>query len=210
MFPSAVCRLAGTLFVLLLLSFSVALANPVSAVADGHWNNPLTWEDGLVPGSSDQVTIPTGITVELSGTHSAQTLTVNGTLRAAGDASVDLSAEWIMVMGPGALFEVGTPGAPFPAEYDFTLTLTGANTGGSMMGMGEKFLGAMNGGQIELHGAPKVSWTRLGASSFLGANQLTLADPVDWQQGDEIVVVSSRINWAEAEQRTLNAVSADG
>ncbi|MGB0172275.1 MAG: G8 domain-containing protein, partial [Flavobacteriales bacterium] len=203
-------RRGALLFFVFFFTAAAVLADPISAVADGDWDDPMTWDGGLVPGFSDQVTIPAGITVELSGTHSAQTLTVNGTLRAAGDASVDLSAEWVMVMGPGALFEVGTPTAPFPAEHDFTLTLTGANTGASMMGMGEKFLGAMNGGQIELHGAPKVSWTRLGASSFLGANQLTLADPVDWQPGDEIVVVSSRINWAEAEQRTLNAVSADG
>ncbi|MGB0511388.1 MAG: G8 domain-containing protein, partial [Flavobacteriales bacterium] len=108
-------RRGALLFFVFFSAAAAVLANPVSAVADGDWDDPMTWDGGLVPGFSDQVTIPAGITVELSGTHSAQTLTVNGTLRAAGDASVDLSAEWVMVMGPGALFEVGTPTAPFPA-----------------------------------------------------------------------------------------------
>ena len=199
------------LFVAILFMSAIPVsAADLVAVSDGVWSDPTTWDGATVPTAFDQVTIPAGITVELSSTQVAQTITVNGTLRVAGNTSVEMLVQWIMVMGPDALFEVGTVSDPFPAVYDFTLTLVGENTGSLMMAMGEKFLGAMNGGRIELHGAPKVSWTRLGNSVFDGETQLTTVDPVDWEVDDEIVVVSSRLNWTEAEQRTINAISSDG
>ena len=37
-----------------------------------------------------------------------------------------------------------------------------------------------------------------------------MASPVDWTVGDEIVIVSSRVNWNEAEKRTITAISGDG
>jgi hypothetical protein len=201
--------------VLVLTQFTYAhvsttvFAEDIVAVNDGLWLDPSTWDGLQVPNVLDDVTIPAGVNVTIAGSISAKTITVNGVLRAAGDASVSLQTEWVMVMGENALLEVGTPMTPFPSEFTFTLTLLDFSVGAATA-MGEKFLGAMNGGRIELHGAPKVSWTRLGTNVFSGNSQITLANPVDWNQGDEVVVVSSRINGAEAEQRTVELISLDG
>ena len=190
-----------------LCSNSISSVNIV-AVNDGLWLDANTWNGGQVPNAFDDVTIPAGVNVTISGNIFAKTITVNGVLRAAGDASVSLETEWIMVMGANALIEVGTMTVPFSSDHTFTLTLLDFS-GGAATAMGEKFLGAMSGGRIELHGAPKVSWTRLGNSVLNGNNQITLANPVDWNPGDEIVVVSSSTVGAQAEKRVVQEVSLD-
>ena len=190
-----------------LCSNSISSVNIV-AVNDGLWLDANTWNGGQVPNALDDVTIPAGVNVTISGNIFAKTITVNGVLRAAGDASVSLETEWIMVMGANALLEVGTMTVPFSSDHTFTLTLLDFS-GGAATAMGEKFLGAMSGGRIELHGAPKVSWTRLGNSVLNGNNQITLANPVDWNPGDEIVVVSSSTVGAQAEKRVVQEVSLD-
>ena len=133
--------------VLVLTQFTYAhvsttvFAEDIVAVNDGLWLDPSTWDGLQVPNVLDDVTIPAGVNVTIAGSISAKTITVNGVLRAAGDASVSLQTEWVMVMGENALLEVGTPMTPFPSEFTFTLTLLDFSVGAATA-MGEKFLGA--------------------------------------------------------------------
>ena len=79
------------LFVAILFMSAIPVsAADLVAVSDGVWSDPTTWDGATVPAAFDQVTIPAGITVELSSTQVAQTITVNGTLRVAGNTSVEM------------------------------------------------------------------------------------------------------------------------
>lgn len=184
----------------------------ITAIANGSWQNTSTWSTGVLPTSADNITIPQGITVNLVGIAKAKTITVEGTLQAfkgqKNNASIDLETEMIMVMGANALFEIGTEEQPYIADGKCTITLVGQdnNTSGAM---GDNFIGVMNGGTVKLHGKEKVSWTHLGAKASIGATQITLSEAVDWEIGDEILIVSSRTNPDEAEKRTITAISVD-
>ena len=183
-------------------------AAEISPIGDGSWQDSNIWPGNQLPSDLDDVVIPTGFLVELTGNIEVKSITINGTLRTAAGASIQLETEWIMVMGNDALFEIGTAANPFDGVC--TITLIGENDGDDIMGMGDKFIVAMGGGQIEFHGEEKMSWSHLGTNVSGGANQITMATLVDWTVGDEIVIVASSTNWEEAEKRSITAISADG
>jgi len=200
--------LASNLVILLCCFNTMLCVAQISPVNNGSWQDSSIWTGGQLPGASDDVIIPGGFLIDLTGNVQAKSITLNGTLRAIPGASIQLETEWIMVMGNGALLEIGTAAIPFNAAC--TITLIGQDDGDDIMGMGDKFIVAMNGGAIEFHGQQKVSWTNLGTNVNSGSNQITMAAPVDWTVGDEIVIVSSRTNWGEAEKRTITAISLNG
>jgi hypothetical protein len=184
----------------------------VQAVKNGSWQNASTWSTGIVPTANDDVAVPQGITVDLVGIVRAKSITIQGVLRGVkaqkSNAEIDLETEMILVMGANARFEIGTESEPYIADGKCKITLIGADNG-SVGTMGDNFIGAMNGGTIELYGKEKMSWTHLGANATVGAKTITMSEPIDWEIGDEIVIVSSRTNWNEAEKRTITAISAD-
>ena len=186
--------------------------NSTQAVKSGSWQDGTTWSTGIVPTSTDNVLIPEGITVSLVGTVRAKEITIQGVLKGINaqkiNAEIDLETEMIMVMGSNARFEIGTKDQPYIADGKCKITLIG-NDNDSNDTMGDNFIAAMNGGTIELHGKEKISWTHLGANASVGASEITMSEPIDWEVGDEIVIVSSRTSWNEAEKRTINSISND-
>lgn len=171
------------------------------------WTSAATWTPSGAPAATDNVSVPAGVEVAISGTCVAATVNVAGELLAT-NADGTLSSRWVLVDGAGSAFEVGTPGSPF--EQNFTLTLTGNQTSESIMGGGTKFLMSMDDGYIDLHGKPQVSWTRLSATAAVGAAQITLADAVAWNVGDQIVIAPSTKSANESEVRSITGRSADG
>lgn len=171
------------------------------------WQDAQVW-GGSVPGPNDDATIPSGSAVGLRGNLNPRNLTVGGELVAAQNQDVDISTKYIMVMGTGSRLDIGQDLAPYEKQADISLTGTPADPQIGMMG--SKFIGAMGNALLNLHGAEKISWSRLGANASAGANSITMMEAVDWEVGDEILIVSSRKNWNEAEKRTITAVSAGG
>ena len=203
-------RIIKSKLLMLVFSLNTMLCfSQISPISDGNWQDPAIWPGSQIPGNLDDIVIPSATTISLTGNVSVKSITINGTLRAISGADIQVTTEWIMVMGNTALFEIGTAVNPFDAPYNCMITLTGLDDGDDIMGMGDKFIGAMNGALIELHGQPKVSWTNLGTTATAGTNSITLATAVDWNIGDEIIIVSSNPDWEEAEQRTISAISID-
>jgi hypothetical protein len=167
------------------------------------WQDPYVW-GGAVPGASDDATIAAGSAVCLQGSLTPRSITVGGELLGVQNRNVSVTTKYIMVMGSGALLEVGQEFTPYPGSAVFTLNAT--PTDPDIMGMGNKFIGAMGNALLRLHGLPRVSWTQLGANVSAGSSTVVLKEPVDWQPGDSIVIVSSRRNWNEAEKRTISSV----
>ena len=152
------------------------------------------------------VTIPTGITATLDTDTEVGSILVNGVFRAAAQ-NLALTCDSLVVTGPTALFEVGTEAARF--QHAFTLTFKGLAGEADPM-MGAKVLGSMNGGSIHVHGPDRVDWTQLNATAAKNATSITLADPVDWLPGEEIVIASTDFDAHQAEKRTIATVSPDG
>ena len=59
-----------------------------------------------------------------------------------------------------------------------------------------------------MYGTPRTpTWTTLAATISPNTNTLTLAEDIDWQVGEEIVVASTSFYHWEAERRTITAVN---
>ena len=177
---------------------AVASANPMP------WTNPEAWIDqatgepnGLYPGPGDTVVIEAGASRCINDHVAARQVTVNGELfaqSAGGESS--LTTHYVNVSGPSARFAAGAAAEPF--DGDFTLELIGSGAADEPFivgdsGQNHKFLMAMNGGTIDLHGQERVSWTHLAGDQLYpaGTTELTLAEQVDWSAGDHIVLAPS-------------------
>jgi cell surface hyaluronidase len=183
---------------------TVGLAQDRTAVQSGPWSNVATW-GGVLPGVEEDVVIPAGVSVTLNANVECGAITVNGRLEVER-ADRTLLCDSLVAKGSGAVFEVGTATNRFLQK--FTLTLKGLPTE-VVTSMGAKVLGADQGGTIRIHGRDRTEWTNLGVNAAAGATSLTMADPIDWQVGDTILVTSSRVAWSEAETRTITAVSGN-
>lgn len=170
-----------------LVSGETALIDEVLWEPIGEWNDPATW-GGCVPASLADVTIPVDVAVAVVGTCAARTTIVEGELLA-GNVDSTLTTRWLMVSGEDALFQVGTVDLPFQEE--FTLTLNAAPTDPPAPMGGKKGLTANDGGTIDLHGQPRLSWTKLDASALVDDTSITTVDAVDWEEGDLFVIASS-------------------
>jgi cell surface hyaluronidase len=166
-----------------------------------RWSDAATWS-GSVPAAGAAVTIPSGKTVLLDVSPPAlKSLQIDGAL-VFDDRDLTLTADWIMVHGR---LEVGTAERPFSKKA--TITLTGTDKSGNVMGMGTKLLGVM-GGTVDLHGEARgPSWTRLSRTATAGSTQIALDRAVDWRPGDRLVVTSTDYDPNQAEEVVVSAVS---
>jgi cell migration-inducing and hyaluronan-binding protein len=127
-----------------------------------------------------------------------RSLTIEGTLQF-DERDLSLTAGWIMVHGT---LQVGSEARPYRKRA--VITLDGPATD-DVMGMGARFLGVM-GGTLELHGEPRLGWTRLDASAAAGGTSLTLAVNADWRPGDRIVIASTDLDPFQAEEAQVASV----
>ncbi len=174
------------------LIFATVAASPAAAATN--------WSASGLP-STGSVTIPAGQSIVLDQNLNLTDLTINGEL-ACADKNLALSSNWIMVHGK---FTCGTKAAPFTKSL--IVTLTGANQTANHMDMGTKFLGAMGGGAIELHGEARKGWARLAKTAPRGTRAITLNETLPWRVGDKIVLVSTDFHFNHAEERTITAIT---
>ncbi|MDX2004291.1 MAG: G8 domain-containing protein [Meiothermus sp.] len=171
----------------------------------GLWSSPQTWPLGQVPRAGEAVTIPVGLAVTLDvSPPPLKGLTVNGHLVFDREKDLRLSSDWIMVHGR---LEVGTPERPYLRRAE--IVLTGDDPNQDVMGMSTKAIGVMGGGALELHGEPRLGWTRLAATAPRGATQITVQDSSGWRVGDQIVVSATDYDARQSEPRSLTAVSGN-
>ncbi len=136
---------------------NTALLDRIEFERIGEWTQSSTWSPAGVPGINDPVVIPAGVEVAMRGTNNAAGVTVNGELIAAAQ-NTTLTARWVKVAGSQSRFEVGRELTPF--LQNFTLLLNGTNLTDDTHA-GTKFLMAMDGGTVDMHGIPKTSWARM-------------------------------------------------
>ncbi len=174
------------------------------------WSSGATWSSGSQPGTGDDVLIPANSVVILDQDINIKSLTVEGMLVVDITQNINISLEYIVVNGVKGYFEWGTPNTPYTKSG--VITLRGNNKSTNIPGtnINYKAIVVSNNAKLELHGNTKKSWTRLGANAGANQNKITVSEDVNgWSVGDEVLIVSSRLNWNEAEKRTITAVSAD-
>ena len=149
------------------------------------------------------VVIPLGENVLLDVNLNLTTLSILGRVVCA-NKDMSVNARWIMVHGE---LQCGTATTSFLNRL--VITLVGTNTTEDVMGMGTKFLGAMSGGIIQLHGALRFNWTRLATTAVKGSTQITLQITPDWRVGERIVIASSDYHSKHAEEVTITAITGN-
>jgi hypothetical protein len=86
-----------TLCILLLVLTGNMYAAPIISVSSGDWNNPTTWQGGIIPGAADVVTIANGHTV---------TVTANATCAAIVIGHFPLDQNSIVTLSAGVTLSV--------------------------------------------------------------------------------------------------------
>ncbi len=169
------------------------------------WSDPSVWPSGKVPVAGEAVVIPAGKVMMLDVSPPAlKSVFVAGTLKFAAK-DLELTAGYIMVHD-GSL-QIGSAQLPFTNQA--TITLTGTDTGADNLGMGEKFIGVMGTGTLDLHGAPVTSWTRLTQTATIGANTLQLEDASGWKARDAIAIASTDYDTRQAEEATVQKIEGN-
>ncbi len=194
------------------LEFLAAGAAPESAAADDlpsdaqRWSEPATW-GGSVPSQREAVTVSAGRTLIIDQDVDVGSLRIEGTVIVARD-DVRIDAEWILVEGSGALI-AGQADKPFKQRLNIMLC-SGASRQSAPPHplLGSKFLAAINGGTIDLHGEARTSWVPLGSSTAPGHDTLRLAQPVDWRAGERIAIASGA-DHCLLEERAIDDIGAD-
>jgi cell migration-inducing and hyaluronan-binding protein len=168
-----------------------------------RWSDPSAWPAGSVPTAGLDVSIPKGVRILLDVSPPALgALDIQGTLEFDRSLDLELRAEWIRVEGA---LRLGTEEDPHPRRV--RIVLTGPSEHEALAGMGNRLIAVVPGGQFEVAGQPRKSWTQLDASAWRGAQEITVATAVDWQVGDRIVIAASGFNPLEAEDRVITAIT---
>jgi hypothetical protein len=151
------------------------------AVRSGLWSSPSTWQNGWVPGPSDNVLIPTLDAVTVDALASANTIRVDGTLRFKATASPHLFVDTMVVNMDGSLV-IQTSN---PATITFT-------DNGPIDTMWDPMLlsrGLISMGTVTLAGAATTQYLTLAQPAHQGDTILHLASaPVNWHVGDELIL----------------------
>jgi hypothetical protein len=150
--------------------FSYTVANTVTwtAAGNGSWNTGSNWSGGQVPGTGDDVVIPSGITVTFdSGTDTIHQLTVNGTLDVTG-GTLDVNAT-------GTLDNLAVSGGTLGGTG--ALTVTGDFTAGGG-GTIDTTTGLTLEGTTSISGDLGISGTVIneGTTTWTGDGTLTFAN----------------------------------
>eukprot|EP00062_Callorhinchus_milii_P017054 gi/632969110/ref/XP_007900907.1/ PREDICTED: LOW QUALITY PROTEIN: fibrocystin-L [Callorhinchus milii] len=198
---------------------------------DGYdlWSNSSFWRlspenNYTVPAEGDSVVIPPGTWLVVdTDIPSLNKLTIYGILELKDDIlsnstransssymNIVLNATYISIQG-GRLI-AGQEGKPFRGKIQIVLRgdhLTPDWPLPNGPNQGSKVLGVFGG--LDLHGiGHSVYKTKLALTALAGSTNVTLAEAVDWQDGDQIVVTTTSYDAQQTEIRTISSISFDG
>ncbi|XP_048451560.1 fibrocystin-L-like [Rhincodon typus] len=160
------------------------------------WSNSSFWEsrpesNHTVPTEGSSVLIKQGLVQTVSGFLAALLL-------------------MLFVLQGGRLI-AGSPEKPFQGELQIVLKGDHSTPDWSFKNgpnQGSKVLGVFGG--LDLHGIPHLVYkTKLGSTAHADSLNITLAEAVDWQEGDEILVSTTSYNHMQTEIRMIHSISFD-
>jgi len=178
------------------------------------WSDPRSWLNSEMPADGDSVVVPLDQAIMLDvDSPKLFLLLVQGVLEFdRKDLMLNSTYIWIA----GGHLQVGTAAEPFMQKATITLHGDRWNTielpfiGCKMLAVTN--LGGIDGaapgrfyqvGQLDLHGIPRHSWTRIVETAESGTDTLKLADPIDWPVGAEVLITQSIASDDEEIRRVL-------
>ena len=177
-----------------------------------RWSSPWTWGGLGIPRQDEFIIISEGQTILLDvSTPKIKFLLIQGGTLMFDDEQdfIELASEFILIVGGGKL-EIGTEAKAYKSKA--AITLHGNVRCTELPIFGCKALGIRNG-TLDLHGAYiPVTWTHLEQTIHPGNKSIVLKQPVDWKQGDKIVIASTGDSGSmkENEEHIIESISEDG
>jgi cell migration-inducing and hyaluronan-binding protein len=171
----------------------------------------------LPPAGSDFNVLP-GERLIINTSADLGIVNIQGHLVCPASGSYVLRAAGILVEGANSLFECGNASSRFTGSL--VIRLKGGRVLETAMPssdhthppMGERAFATMHSGTLRLFGdGRRKGWQRLNGTVLRGSSTLVLSTPAtDWAVGDRIALSPTSYNFAEAEERLISAISADG
>jgi hypothetical protein len=172
------------------------------------WSEDVTWGGEFAPMYLETVYVPAGLNllVDVDSTPVLNAVIVEGSIIFAPDADPNheryFDAHYIFLNG--GTMEVGTEEFPYTSKV--TITMHGTVYSPYLPIYGNKVL-AVRFGVLDMHGIERSpTWTLLETTVMPGENQVTLAEAVDWQPGEEVAIAATGYDGREGEKRTITAV----
>ena len=183
----------------------VKVSSPEASLPHVNWSAASTWPGGKVPVSGQMVSLPAGkrVMLDVSPPDLAGVIIPAGSALEFAETDLTLKAEWIMVHGE---LRIGSADKPFAHRAE--IVLTDHTPGENIMDMGDRLIGVM-GGTLELHGQPRLPWTRLSATAPAGSRTLRLERAPDWAAGDSLTLASTDFAPNQTEAVTVQRVSGN-
>jgi hypothetical protein len=180
----------------------------------GDWNTPATWTGHAVPGDGAVVTIPTNVTVTLSGTTARlRWVEVDGNLVFSSSANTTMYVDTLRIAvtkSHGHTF-IGT----------FTLNSLPANLTAKVIFISNGPLatadtqqvtrGLIGEGIVHIVGLPKTNMATVSTDLLAGTTQFNVdVAPQNWKMGDFIVIAGThfrRLAAMQDEKRKIMAIN---
>jgi hypothetical protein len=211
--------IAGWLISCLLISpaLTTAADQPtwIRTAQNGPWSATSTWESGKVPGAGARVHIRTGhaVVYDVKSDLPIRAVCIAGRLSFAADRNTQLNVGVLKIEAgdepteegfdctmhfdePSTTterpaLEVGTVEQPIAAGHTALIRLAAAE------GQDKQSCPAIIccAGRMDFHGAPlSRSWLKLGATSKIGDQAVTLEEAVTgWRVGDRVIVTATKL-----------------
>ncbi len=194
---------------------SYSLYANIASVQSGNWSDPATW-GGVTPGVGDTPSISNGHNVVYdltTGTFSGVLITIGGTLTFDPTKNTLLqSSKNFIVEG---ILRMKSANATITQTLRFINIDETKFVGGGMNVLDTDIgLWVMGGGQLDLEGARKTSWTNATGSIAAGATTAGVTSTTGWLAGDEISIAPTEPPTVGAaytggfDEKTITAVSA--
>ena len=146
---------------LLLNVFSVRSDNCPWNIPDlKPWSDPTTWDSGSIPSKGSSFDITQKILLDTQTESLGTVRLINGGMIVfSPDHQVKLIADNVLIMNNGSLI-IGTPDCIYSSDTEIELT---GEEGGmdTSFGYYTKGIYVDVGGNLDIHGQDKLSWTKL-------------------------------------------------
>ena len=173
------------------------------------WSSNFTWGEHSPPVDGDFVVVPRGQTVAIDVDTAILSflLIQGGTVMFLDESNVSLHTQFVLITDNGTM-QAGTEGEPFTHKLE--IVLYGHSLSTELPVYGAKTLAVRNG-TLDLHGMEvNVTWTKLAVTASPGDITITLQEPVPWEIGGKIVIVSTSYSLRENEEVEITGIDSTG